>query len=195
MTELRVVGISGSPSPSSKTARVNRMVLAQMAGRGIAVTHHSVAAINPAALLCGDTRDQALASLLQDIEVAHGVVVATPVFKASMSGMLKCVLDIMPQFAFTGKVVLPLATGGSASHVLALDYGIRPVLQSMGSRHVVQSLFVSEADMVVDGGELSLNDRMATAMRCVVDNFAFSLSADEGCKHLGLLLPHNEQAA
>ena len=32
--------------------------------------------------------------------------------------------------------------GGSVAHVLALDYGLRPVLQSMGARHIVQSHFI-----------------------------------------------------
>ena len=44
---------------------------------------------------------------------------ATPIYKASYSGVLKAFLDLLPQFAFGGKVVLPLLTGGTAAHVLA----------------------------------------------------------------------------
>jgi FMN reductase len=68
--------------------------------------------------------------------------VATPVYKASYSGLLKSWLDLMPQFGLTGKAVLPLATGGSAAHALALDYALRPVLTSMDARHVVNGFLV-----------------------------------------------------
>src|SRR5256885_12419558 len=43
----------------------------------------------------------------------RSVVVATPIYKASYSGVLKSFLDLLPQFGLAGKVVLPLATGGT----------------------------------------------------------------------------------
>ena len=39
-------------------------------------------------------------------------------------------------------MVLPLATGGSVAHALALDYALRPVLTSMQARHVVNGFLV-----------------------------------------------------
>jgi FMN reductase len=51
-------------------------------------------------------------------------------------------MDLLPQYAFERKTILPLATGGSVAHVLALDYGLRPVLSSLGARHIVGSYFV-----------------------------------------------------
>jgi pyruvate-ferredoxin/flavodoxin oxidoreductase len=44
-------------------------------------------------------------------------------------------LDLLPQLGLTGKAVLPLAVGGSIAHVLAIDYGLRPVLCSMAAEH------------------------------------------------------------
>ncbi|GAA3495112.1 hypothetical protein GCM10019016_022120 [Streptomyces prasinosporus] len=43
---------------------------------------------------------------------ADGVVIGTPVYKAAYSGLLTALLDLLPQYALTGKTVLPLATGG-----------------------------------------------------------------------------------
>jgi FMN reductase len=68
------------------------------------------------------------------------VVVATPVYKAAYSGLLKVFLDVLPQTALKGKLVLPLATGGSPHHMLALDYALRPVLQSLGAPHTAGHL-------------------------------------------------------
>ena len=68
-----------------------------------------------------------MASLAQ-VANAQLIVVATPVYKAAYSGLLKVFLDLLPQTALAGKTVLPLATGGSPHHMLALDCALRPVL-------------------------------------------------------------------
>jgi FMN reductase len=75
------------------------------------------------------------------------VVVATPVYKAAYSGILKAFLDLLPQFGLTNKLVLPLATGGSQSHMLALDYALRPVLSSLNPKHVLPSIYATEAQV------------------------------------------------
>lgn len=49
------------------------------------------------------------------------VVIGTPVYKVACSGVLKAFLDLLPQDGLAGKLVLPLATGGSQSHMLALE--------------------------------------------------------------------------
>ena len=56
------------------------------------------------------------------------VIVATPIYKAAYSGLLKVFLDLLPAEALRGKTVLPLASGGSVAHLLALDYALKPVL-------------------------------------------------------------------
>ena len=49
-------------------------------------------------------------------------MVATPIYKASYSGLLKLFLDALSPDALRGKTVLPLATAGNSAHLLALDY-------------------------------------------------------------------------
>ena len=46
-------------------------------------------------------------------------------------------VEAAPQTALKNKTVLPLATGGSPNHMLALDYALRPVLQSLSARHIL----------------------------------------------------------
>jgi FMN reductase len=94
------------------------------------------------ALLHAKFGDPDLVDSAARLERADGLVVATPVYKAAFSGILKSWLDLMPQFGLAGKAVLPLATGGSAAHALALDYALRPVLTSMEARHVVNGFLV-----------------------------------------------------
>ena len=54
-----------------------------------------------------------LNKVVDQLEQASGVIIATPIYKAAYSGALKALLDLLPQQAFAGKVVLPIATGGS----------------------------------------------------------------------------------
>ena len=63
----------------------------------------------PALVLAGWNHSQVMASLAQ-VANAQLIVVATPVYKAAYSGLLKVFLDLLPQTAFAGKAALPLAT-------------------------------------------------------------------------------------
>ena len=153
-----IVSITGSPSASSRT-----QLLAQHAGRRLAAAGFDVAEIDVRALPAEDLlharlESSALQQALATVERADGVIVATPVYKAAYTGILKAFLDLLPQLALTGKPVLPLATGGTVAHVLAIDYGLRPVLQSLGARHVLQGLFVLDKLVTRSAtGELELD--------------------------------------
>ncbi|PPS59187.1 hypothetical protein CRX72_13645 [Pantoea sp. BRM17] len=57
----------------------------------------------------------ALNAFKADIASATGVIISTPVYKASFAGALKTVLDLLPERALEEKVVLPLASGGSVA--------------------------------------------------------------------------------
>jgi FMN reductase len=46
-------------------------------------------------------------------------------------------------------VVLPLATGGSPHHMLALDYSLRPVLQSLGAKHILPGIYATDAQVTL----------------------------------------------
>jgi FMN reductase len=101
--------------------------------------------------------------------------VATPIYKASYSGALKAFLDLLPQFALAGKVVLPLATGGTLAHVLALDYALRPVLVSLGAQHIVNGLFILDKTLIVSDGAVALDPDVAQRLAAIVEDFVASV--------------------
>ncbi|RYG08929.1 MAG: FMN reductase (NADPH) [Burkholderiales bacterium] len=169
-----VVVISGSPSPNSKTARIGDMVVDQLRASGIDAVGLRLRELSPEALLRADTSEASMADAIQMVSEASGIVIATPVFKASFSGLLKAFLDVLPQFGLAGKVVLPLATGGSLAHVLALDYGLRPVLQSMMPEHIAPSFFILEK-WVVTAPEFRLEDEAMSSLRQAVTRFETAL--------------------
>jgi FMN reductase len=77
------------------------------------------------------------------------VILATPVYKAAYSGLLKTFLDLLPQSGLRDKVVLPIATGGSLAHTLAIDYALRPVLTALAARSILPGIFAVDSQIVV----------------------------------------------
>lgn len=154
MSEILI--ISGSPSDPSKTEMVGEYVARKLAEGARHVHHLRVRTLPAGAVLAADLAHPAIVDAMEQVARADGVVLATPTYKASYSGLLKTFLDLLPQYGLADKAVLPLATGGSAAHVLVLDYALRPVIQSMAARHVVQGLFVLDSHIQWDSGQFSM---------------------------------------
>ncbi|MFI2721663.1 NADPH-dependent FMN reductase [Streptomyces collinus] len=171
-----VLSVSGSPSASSRTSRLLRHLDQRLAAQGHDVIPLDVRTIPAGALLGADFRHPVIVEATELFARADGVVVGTPVYKASYSGVLKALLDLLPQYALAGKTVLPLATGGSVAHVLAIDYALRPVLNSMGAAHIVQGWFTLDKDLAVqDDGSLAVAPAATEALGQVVDQFSAAL--------------------
>jgi FMN reductase len=187
---FRVVAVSGSPAETSSTAELVDYVLARLPANVSVASHIRLRNLDPRALLSGDCSDERVVAAQRDIDDADGVIIATPVFKAAYSGLLKAFLDVLPQFGLAGKAVLPLATGGSLAHVLALDYALRPVLQSMGARHIVQSHFVSSSQITREGGIWRLSPEADGPLGEAVFHFGIAI----GCPIAAPLLGHPRPA-
>ncbi|MFF4505221.1 NADPH-dependent FMN reductase [Streptomyces sp. NPDC001401] len=171
-----VLSVSGSPSASSRTNRLLRHLDKRLIAQGHKVIPLDVRTIPAEALLGADFKHPAIVEATELFAQADGVVVGTPVYKASYSGVLKALLDLLPQYALTGKTVLPLATGGSTAHVLAIDYALRPVLSSMGAGHIVQGWFILDKDITVhEDGSLTVASGATEALTQVVDQFSTAL--------------------
>jgi FMN reductase len=150
--------VSASPSRPSRTAALLDHVATLVAGAGHDAVRLDVGSLPAEALLHADTSDDAVQSALLEVELADAVVIGTPVYKASYSGVLKTFLDLLPQKALAGKTVLPLATGGTIAHLLSIDYALRPVLHTLGPRHVVPGRFVLDAHLAKDGPDRGVTD-------------------------------------
>jgi FMN reductase len=165
--------IVGSPSSPSRTAFVAAHVVAHLAKDGNTLEEIAVRDLPAEDLLLARAESPAIAAAVKAVERADGIVVATPIYKASFSGILKTFLDLLPQWAFRGKYVLPIATGGASAHVLAIDYGLRPVLMSFGPVHVDQAYVVLEQGVPkLESGAYSLTPDMAAKLDEIADRFS-----------------------
>lgn len=171
---------------TSKTASLSRWVAQRIESAAVEVEQIHLGELDGQQLLRFDMTGADLRRLTNTIEGAHGVVVATPIYKASFSGLLKLALDVLPQFGLAGKVVMPLATAGGLAHALALDYALRPVLQSMAARHVVQSTVVSDVDWNRTEAGLELSEKSKEMLILAVEHFLFALDSRQIVAALGM---------
>jgi FMN reductase len=146
---MTVLLIAGSPSNPSRSAALLDAVEQRLHFRGVQVERLQVRDLSPQALLLADFGHPSVVGAVAQVARARAIVVATPVYKAAYSGVLKVFLDLLPQTALKDKHVLPLATGGSPNHMLALDYALRPVLQSLGAAHILPGIYATDAQVVL----------------------------------------------
>ena len=75
------------------------------------------------------------------IKKSTGVIILSPVYKASYSGILKTYLDLLPQKGLKDKVILPLILGGSFGHLLTIQYALNPVLSVLGATTISNGVY------------------------------------------------------
>ena len=134
MTEKLVVAISGSPSPSSKSARMAELALRRLADEGARTRRVSLANLDADDLL-GRACTPDLSATLRVVADADIVVVSTPVYRATYSGLLKVFFDLLPRNALAGKLGLALASGADPDHATVIDDLCR-LFESVGARVV-----------------------------------------------------------
>jgi FMN reductase len=146
---MTVLLVAGSPSETSRSAALLDAVQQRLQLRGVQVERLQIRDLSPQALILADFGHPSVSRVAAQVARARALVVGTPVYKAAYSGVLKVFLNLLPQTALKGKHVLPLATGGSPNHMLALDYALRPVLQSLGAHHILPGIYATDSQVVL----------------------------------------------
>ena len=161
---MSVLLLGGSPSASSTGARLLQHIGDRLAAQGHRCTRLQVRDLPAQALLHADFGDPEIVRAVQLVAEADAIVIVTPVYKAAYSGILKAFLDLLPQDGLDGKLVLPLATGGSQSHMLVLDYALRPVLASLSARAILPGIYAT-SDQLPWSAETGLEPAAPIAAR------------------------------
>ena len=110
---MRVITLAGSPRFPSRSSALLEYAREKLNGQDVEVFHWNLHNFAPEDLIYARFDSPALKTFIEQLQDADGLIVATPVYKAAYSGALKTLLDLLPERALEGKVVLPLATGGS----------------------------------------------------------------------------------
>ncbi len=172
---MTVLLLAASPSPKSRSAALLEIARGALESRGVESLTLSLRDLPAEPLLLGHHAHAALADALGRVADARAVVIATPIYKAAYSGLLKVFLDLLPQAGLRGKRVWPLATGGSPAHTLALDHSLRPVLDNLGAEQVLQSVYALESQLAWQDALASV--RVDAEIRTRIDQGAARLTA------------------
>jgi len=166
MTEI--IGFAGSQSQSSRTrALVTAAVqeTARQTGLGHAVFDlGDMGASLGAAGSLADLAPEARAHV-ERLLAARAIVVGSPVYKGSYTGLFKHLFDLIAPEALHGKPVLLSATGGGDRHALVIEHQLRPLFGFFEAASVPTGVYAGAADIDSDG-QLSgpLRARLDTAV-------------------------------
>ncbi|CAN5281741.1 FMN reductase [soil metagenome] len=146
---LRVVAVSGSlTAPSRTTALVE--AISEAFGRVLPIESHLIALNELGPHLAGAlTRKQLppeAEAELQRIENADLLIVATPVYRASFTGLFKYLFDFVDQYALVDTPVLLAATGGSERHALIIEHQLRPLFGFFQSLALPVGVYAHDSD-------------------------------------------------
>lgn len=94
---------------------------------------------------------RALSAAIDDVTSADGLIVVTPVFSASYSGLFKSFFDVLDKDALAGKPVLIGATGGTGRHSLVLEHALRPLFAYLRAVVVPTGVYAASEDWGAEG--------------------------------------------
>jgi FMN reductase len=154
MSERTIVAVSaGLGQPSSTRLLADRMseaAVAELRARGVDAAVENIELRDVAheivnAMLTGFPTG-ALREVLEKVTGADGLVLVTPLFTTTYSGLFKSFVDILDKDSLTDMPVLLGATGGTPRHSLALEYSVRPLLTYLRADVVTTSVFAATDD-------------------------------------------------
>jgi FMN reductase len=143
---VRIVSVVGNPRPASRTHAIARTLsdaIAAHVGAGPAATVD----LATLGLRAPAADDPDVTTAVQQVLDADVLIVASPTYKGTYSGLLKAFLDRIGTGALNGTRALPVLLGGAPNHQLAVDVHFAPLLLELGASVPVRGLFVLESEL------------------------------------------------
>lgn len=168
----QVLAIAGSPAHPSRSYAILEQAQSRLAAQQISTEILAVRDLPAEALLFAQFDHPAIQSAKALVESAEALIIATPVYKASYTGVLKSFLDLLPQTGLASKTILPIATGGTIAHLLTIDYAIKPVLSALGARDILSGIYIVDQQVQIQNGSVHLDaeieQRLETSLQDLV---------------------------
>ncbi|SMQ86188.1 FMN reductase [Devosia lucknowensis] len=180
MSQLNIVGFAGSSSTPSRTRSLVETVVAQTAGRVGAETRiYDLVDIHPSLGATLDARHAPpdLVELIDTITAADALVVGSPVYKGTYTGLFKHLFDLIDPKALKDKPIVLTATGGSERHALVVDHGLRPLFAFFSADILSTGIYATEPDFT---DYLPSSDNLRSRIGRVVDELSWRLNATRG---------------
>ncbi|TDD80899.1 NADH-dependent FMN reductase [Saccharopolyspora karakumensis] len=153
-TPLQLVAVSaGTSDPSTTRMLADRAAQAVVEQLGISGRDASAQVIELAPLatetvqsLVSGLPTSSVQEAIEKLATADGLIVSTPVYKASISGLFKSFVDLLDNDLLIAKPVLLAATAGSSRHAMVVDDHLRPLFAFLRAIPAPTSLFAAPED-------------------------------------------------
>ena len=132
--------ILGSPFSGSSSEKIVSLILDRLSPDHWTSTVVDLSEV-PADNLLLRSEGPALRQALDKTTEADLIIPASPTYRATYTGLLKVFFDLMPPESLLGSYVLPVQTGGSPHHSLSIEYGMVPMIRSLGGLVLANSLY------------------------------------------------------
>jgi FMN reductase len=149
MRELRILGISGNVRTPSRTASLVDAILASIESRfGTETRKIDLGDAAPILFraLRSDQLNEAGQEIVRAVETTDVLVVGSPVYRASYTGALKHLFDLVHFESLIGKPVILAATGGSPLHGLVTEHQLRPLFGFFKALTLPTAVYALESD-------------------------------------------------
>jgi FMN reductase len=137
--------VVGNPKADSRTLGVAQATASALGSRGVDVENTNVIDLAVVASELFDFNSQTITDLLATVAASDLLIVASPTFKATYTGLLKVFFDRYSTNALAGTVAVGLMTGAAPIHALAVDVHLRPLLGELGASLPTRNLYVIES--------------------------------------------------
>jgi FMN reductase len=144
---MSIAVVVGNPKPRSRTYQAAHLVAEKLAGQQPDLSV-DLADLGGALL---DWSDASIGDVVTAVQGSDLVIVASPTYKATYTGLLKLFLDRIAGGALAGVTAVPVMLGGHWRHALAADLLLKPVLVELGATCPTRGLFLLESEYA--GGE------------------------------------------
>jgi FMN reductase len=145
---MSTVGVVvGNPKPRSRTRDVAEAIATAVAdAAGLAAADRLTVDLADLGPQLFDWSSSRVKEVVQAVRTCPLVVVASPTYKASYTGLLKSFLDWFGTTDLLGVTVVQVMTGAGARHALAVEVHLRPVLVELGASLPTRGLYVTEEE-------------------------------------------------
>ena len=141
--------VVGNPKPNSRTLAAATLLMQELTGRP---PDRTIDVVTLGAGLLG-WGDPAVGEAVTAVKESDVLVVASPTYKATYTGLLKLFLDQFGAGSLDGALTFPLMLGAGLQHALAPELLLKPVLVEIGALCPVRGLFLLDTDTTLTGAE------------------------------------------
>jgi FMN reductase len=135
---MTTVAVVGNPKPQSRTRSAAELVVQRLTG---APPDRVIDVVDLGAALL-EWGHPAVEEAVAAVRAAEVVVVASPTYKATYTGLLKLFLDQIGTGDLAGVVAVPVMLGGGPTHALAPELLLKPVLVELGATAPTRGLYL-----------------------------------------------------